>query len=101
MPEDKWATIVKAARDRGILAVYRGPEYAMERNRLEKPRAFISHDARDQEAIARPIASWLRDMRCPVWYAEFSLTVGESLRESIEAGLKACHMCVLVLTQIF
>jgi hypothetical protein len=40
-------------------------------------------------------------MLCPVWFDEFSLAVGDSLRESIEAGLKTCHMCILVLTPNF
>ena len=38
---------------------------------------------------------------CPVWYDEFSLSVGDSLRESIEGGLKSCGYCILVLTPNF
>ena len=38
---------------------------------------------------------------CPVWYDEFSLKVGDSLRESIEKGIKECHKCVLVLSPNF
>jgi hypothetical protein len=38
---------------------------------------------------------------CPVWYDQFSLRVGDSLRESIEAGLRECHKCILVLTPNF
>lgn len=40
-------------------------------------------------------------MRCPVWYDEFSLKVGTSLRASIEKGLKECKKCVLVLSPNF
>ena len=81
--------------------IFRGAEYAAQRDMLENPHAFISHDSRDKEAIARKIAMRLRDMHCPVWYDEFSLTVGDSLRESIEAGLKQCHMCIFILTTNF
>jgi hypothetical protein len=84
-----------------LTLIFRGTEYAAERDVLERPRAFISHDSRDKEAIARKIAMRLRDMHCPVWYDEFSLTVGDSLRESIEAGLKQCHMCIFILTTNF
>lgn len=38
---------------------------------------------------------------CPVWYDEFSLKVGDSLRESIEIGLKECSKCILVITPNF
>jgi hypothetical protein len=36
-----------------------------------------------------------------VWYDEFSLQVGDSLREGIESGLKSCHMCIFILTPNF
>jgi TIR domain len=89
------------AQSKGLSLLCRGPEYAAERDRLEKPRAFISHDSRDKETIARKIAATLRTMRCPVWFDEFSLIVGDSLRESIETGLKTCHKCVFILTPNF
>jgi hypothetical protein len=88
-------------RARGLQLVFRDPAYAMERNRLDVPKAFISHDTRDQESIARPIATRLQSMGCPVWYSEFSLTVGESLREGIERGLKICKQCILILSPNF
>ena len=40
-------------------------------------------------------------MRCPVWYDEFSLKIGDNLRESIEKGLKECKKCILVLSPNF
>ncbi len=68
---------------------------------MEKPLAFISHDSRDKEAVAKKIAFGLQRMLCPVWYDEYSLKVGQNLRESIEAGLKECKKCVLVLSPNF
>ena len=38
---------------------------------------------------------------CPVWYDEYSLKVGDSLREGIESGLKNTKKCVLILTPNF
>lgn len=38
---------------------------------------------------------------CPVWYDEFSLKVGDSLRASIEKGLKECSKCIFLLTPNF
>ena len=34
-----------------------------------------------KKGIARPIASELRSLMCPAWFDEFSLKVGDSLRE--------------------
>jgi TIR domain len=79
----------------------RSTGYAVERSRYEKPLAFICHDSRDKEVIARPIAIGLSELMCPVWYDEFSLKVGDRLRESIEKGLKECKKCVLVLSPQF
>jgi hypothetical protein len=38
---------------------------------------------------------------CPVWYDEFSLRVGDNLRDSIEKGLKECKKCILILSPNF
>jgi hypothetical protein len=40
-------------------------------------------------------------MSCLVWYDEFSLNVGDSIRTSIEKGLKHCKKCILVLSPNF
>ena len=98
---DALAKLYECAGSKGLSLIWRGPRYAAERNALEKPRAFVSHDSRDKEAIARPVATRLRSMLCPVWFDEFALKVGDSLRESIEQGLKTCHMCIFVLTPNF
>lgn len=89
-----------AAQARGHDLQFRSPAHAAERSRYEKPLAFICHDSRDKP-IARTIASKLQQWMCPVWYDEFSLKAGDKLRDSIEAGLKTCRKCVLVLSQHF
>jgi TIR domain len=74
--------------------------HAAARSQFEGPRAFISHDSRDKE-IAKKIAIGLQKMICPVWYDEFTLKVGDNLRDSIEKGLKECKKCVLILSKNF
>jgi len=95
------ARLIAEAGDAGHRLTFRSVEYMNERNKWEKPRAFISHDSRDKVSIAEPLALQLQKFMCPVWYDQFSLRVGDSLRESIEAGLKECHKCILVLTPNF
>lgn len=80
---------------------FRADGYASWRSQFEKPRAFISHDSRDKESIARPMALNLQRKLCPVWYDEFSLKLGDHLRQSIEKGLTECSKCVLILSPNF
>jgi hypothetical protein len=80
---------------------FRSKTHLAERSKWEKPIAFISHDWRDKEEVAEPIARYFQSLMCPVWYDEFSLKVGDHLRESIEKGLKECKKCVLILSPNF
>jgi hypothetical protein len=82
----------------GLRLIFKNMAYAKERSSMERPIAFVSHDARDKD-IAKEISIGLMRSMCPVWYDEFSLKVGESLRESIEKGLKECDRCILILSK--
>lgn len=95
--EDKKYTRVRA-EELGQNIKFREQSYADFRNKHEKPLAFISHDSRDKESVASPLALQLQKFVCPVWYDEYSLKIGGSLREQIEKGLKECRKCILILT---
>jgi hypothetical protein len=99
--EDLKAMMMAEAKARGHSLVFRSVDYMNMRNRWEKPRAFISHDSRDKREIAEPLAIQLQKFMCSVWYDDFTLKVGDSLRESIETGLKECPKCILILTPNF
>ncbi len=62
---------------------------------------FVSHASEDKDAVARPLAEHLRRAKYEVWYDEFSLRLGDSLRESIDRGLSASRYGVLVLSPHF
>jgi TIR domain len=79
---------------------FRSQVHAARRSQLEKPLAFISYDSRDRN-VAQKIAIGLQRLMCPVWYDEFSLRVGDNLRDSIEKGLKECKKCILILSPNF
>lgn len=89
------------AKELGLKIQFRSAVHAEKRSAVETPLAFISHDSRDKDLVARKIANELQRMLCPVWYDEFSLSVGDNLRDSIESGLKNCRKCVLILSQNF
>ena len=46
--------------------------------------AFISHASEDKEGFVRPLAQALEARDVSVWFDEFTLTVGDSLRRSID-----------------
>jgi len=101
VPDELKQKLIADAKAVNRNLVFRSKEYAAERNKWEKPRAFISHDSRDKSTIAQPLASQLMEIMCPVWFDEFTLKVGDSLRESIEKGLKECPKCIVILTPNF
>jgi hypothetical protein len=99
--QDEIEYIQSRACELGHHVQFRLATYAEKRNEFEHPLAFISHDSRDKDNIARPLALELQKLMCTVWYDEFSLTVGNSLRASIEKGLRECRKCILILTPNF
>lgn len=100
-PDDAKMRLIGEAAENGVRVIFRNGTYLKRRNELEKPKAFISHDSRDKSSIAGPLAIQMQKFMCPVWYDEFSLKVGDSLRGGIETGLKECPKCILVLTPNF
>lgn len=93
--------IVVRGRGFGFHVLVRDREYATRRSELEKPLAFIAHDTRDKDGLVRELAFEISKLMCPVWYDEYSLKVGDSLRVSIEKGLKETHKCVVILSPHF
>jgi formylglycine-generating enzyme required for sulfatase activity len=62
---------------------------------------FISHAWEDKEDIARPLAEALRQKGLLVWYDEFTLTLGDSLRRAIDRGLAQSRYGVVILSPNF
>ncbi len=97
---EKATQLCAEAKQNGLHVQIRDPEFAVRRSALEK-LAFILHDSRDKDLIARPIAQRLTKLMCPVWFDEYSLNVGDRLRESVERGLRECRKCILILSPRF
>jgi adenylate cyclase len=62
---------------------------------------FVSHASEDKEAFARPLAEGLRAKGLRVWFDEFTLKVGDSLRGSIDRGLAASMFGVVIISPAF
>jgi TIR domain len=65
------------------------------------PTIFVSHASEDKNQFVRPLAHALKSCGLQVWYDEFSLRAGDSLRRSIDKGLSQCDAGVIVLSQAF
>jgi len=62
---------------------------------------FVSHASEDKEDFVRPLAHALKRKGLKVWYDEFSLRPGDSLRRSIDRGLADCTAGLVVLSPSF
>ena len=62
---------------------------------------FISHASEDKEAVVRPLANALIERGLKVWYDEFELKIGDSLRRKIDMGLAISRFGVVVLSRNF
>jgi hypothetical protein len=67
----------------------------------KRPDVFLSHDFRDKENLARPLAHAVSPLGLVAWYDEFSLKPGSRLSESIDKGLTECRHAVLLVTPNF
>lgn len=62
---------------------------------------FICHASEDKDDFVRPLAEALRAHHLEVWYDEFALDVGDSLREAIDRGLATSRYGIVVLSPSF
>ncbi|MGK7956440.1 MAG: TIR domain-containing protein [Crocosphaera sp.] len=62
---------------------------------------FICHASEDKETLVRPLAEKLTVLGVNIWYDEFRLTIGDSLRRSIDKGLSQSRFGIVVLSPSF
>jgi hypothetical protein len=62
---------------------------------------FISHASEDKETIVRSLVSELVNQGLQVWYDEFTLRIGDSLRQKIDRGLARSRVGLVVLSSSF
>jgi hypothetical protein len=62
---------------------------------------FISHASEDKDAIVRALAIALASEGLKVWYDEFTLRIGDSLRQKIDRGLATSRVGLVVLSPSF
>ncbi|MBA7526390.1 hypothetical protein ES705_18552 [subsurface metagenome] len=62
---------------------------------------FISHASEDKDEIVRPLAYALQAEGLSVWYDEFEMKIGDSLRRKIDKGLANSRFGIVVLSKSF
>lgn len=62
---------------------------------------FVSHATEDKDDVVRPLAYALQARGVKVWYDEFELRIGDSLRQRIDAGIARSRYGIVVLSHAF
>lgn len=62
---------------------------------------FVSHASEDKESFVRPLANALIAKGLKVWFDEFTLKLGDSLRRTIDRGLASSRYGIVVLSPAF
>lgn len=62
---------------------------------------FISHASEDKDDFVRPLAVLLQDKGYKIWYDEFTVELGDSLRAAIDHGLSKSKYGIVVLSHAF
>ena len=62
---------------------------------------FISHASEDKDEVVRPLANALQNEGLSVWYDEFELKIGDSLRRKIDQGVATSNFGLIVLSEMF
>ncbi len=62
---------------------------------------FICHASEDKDDVARPLAEALKAAGLDVWFDEFELRIGSSLRRNIDTGLANSRFGVVILSPAF
>jgi hypothetical protein len=78
MDDSDIAKVQAVYTSRGKTAIIRDSRFADYITAHNTPAAFISHDSRDKDGFARPLADRLAAQLVPVWYDEYSMRVGDN-----------------------
>lgn len=62
---------------------------------------FISHASEDKDTFVRPLAEKLREAGIHVWYDDYEIKIGDSLRAKIDEGLAKSRFGILVVSLSF
>ena len=68
---------------------------------MKKYDAFISYASEDKESFALPLAEKLISIGLDIWFDDFCLKIGDSLKQKIEQGLSNSKYGIVILSHNF
>ena len=74
---------------------------AHETDEAKEYDVFISHASEDKADVARPLAHALEENGLAVWYDEFEMRIGDSLRRKIDKGIANSNFGIIVISRDF
>lgn len=77
------------------------PSLVRTENDSVKYDVFISHLSEDKEDVVTPLADALQAGGLSVWYDDFELKIGDSLRRTIDRGIASSRFGIVVLSKAF
>lgn len=98
---DKQIRSLEAQLREQATALRKTPNVAKPPETVIEHDVFISHASEDKEPFVRGLAEKLATAGLVVWYDEFSLGWGDSLRRKIDQGLASSRFGVVVLSENF
>lgn len=84
-----------------VPSLFRGPVPDVPQADDREFDVFISHASEDKDEVVRPLAHALQAGGLKVWYDEFELKIGDSLRRKIDSGLAKSRFGVIVFSKSF
>lgn len=97
--EEENKLITEYGKNIGFNIFVRDRKYAFECNELSTPLAFISHDFKDKDSLVRELANEMRSLNCPVWYDEYTLQLGDNLKDKIDEGINNSKYSIVILSK--
>jgi hypothetical protein len=58
---------------------------------VDLSHVYLAHASEDHETLAKPLAQALMANGVDVWFDEWEIRAGDSLRRKMEEGLANCH----------
>ena len=93
-------TLQEAPLD-SVPSLFRDHMPAPENDHDKEYDVFISHASEDKDEVVRPLALALQSGGLSVWYDEFELKIGDSLRKKIDNGLVKSRFGIVVFSKVF
>lgn len=69
--------------------------------KVEEYDAFVVHATEDKSDFVRPLVFYLRSMGFKIWFDEFEIKLGDSIRQSIDYGLTHSNFGIAVISKGF